>query len=180
MLEKGTFFFAVLGLMSGAQLASFRAHANSGVGDILRDADGNIRRMSQYAADLACHEQGSRLPTARELAIYSQGLGARGIRETNYPGVVTTDALVTAEIEQMQAGGYIPIVVENAHGQWVVDFYFNLAGYQRPAGDLGNDLFWTSSGRTDVTDLAYYLTGADSDFIYTYRGYDGGAVRCIR
>jgi hypothetical protein len=138
--------------------------------------------MNQYDAERTCREQGTRLPTARELAVYSQSLGARGIRETAHPGVVTSDTTVRAEIEQMDRDGYPPIYVANSSGQRAVDFYFNYSGYQRPAGDLGNLWFWSSSVPPDASAYAYLLSGLSGDVAYYYRSYAGdlSAVRCVR
>jgi hypothetical protein len=138
--------------------------------------------MNQYDAERTCREQGTRLPTARELAVYSQSLGARGIRETAHPGVVTSDTTVRAEIEQMDRDGYYPIYVANSSGQIAVDFYFNYSGYQRPAGDLGNLWFWSSSVHPVVSDSAYSLDGDGGYIAYVSRsdGTYNSAVRCVR
>jgi hypothetical protein len=122
------------------------------------------------------------LPTARELAVYSQSLGARGIRETAHPGVVTSDTTVRAEIEQMDRDGYYPIYVANSSGQRAVDFYFNSSGYQRPAGDLGNLWFWSSSVHPVFSDSAYNVNGVNGVFGLDLRSpySDGSAVRCVR
>ena len=184
MKQKWILSLSVLSLAVGAQLLSLRAEAQvvGTLGDILRDANGRVRHMNQYDAERTCREQGTRLPTARELAVYSQSLGARGIRETAHPGVVTSDTTVRAEIEQMDRDGYYPIYVANSSGQRAVDFYFNYSGYQRPAGDLGNLWFWSSSVHPDYSNVAYVLYGyygfIDGDDRSS--GYVSSAVRCVR
>jgi hypothetical protein len=165
-----------------ARIRELEGSTGSGLGDILRDADGRVRHMNQYDAERTCREQGTRLPTARELAVYSQSLGARGIRETAHPGVVTSDTTVRAEIEKMDRDGYYPIYVANRSGQRAVDFYFNHWGYQRPPGGLGNLWFWSSSAHPFDSDYAYYLDGYDGGIAYVNRSYDDdyGAVSCVR
>lgn len=165
-----------------ARIRELGGSAPVALGDILRDSNGRVRHMNQYDAERACREQGSRLPTARELAVYSQSLGARGIRETAHPGVVRTDSTVQAETEQMERDGYYTIYVANASSQPAVDFYFNYSGYQRPAGDLANYFFWSSSVLPDYSFSAYGLNGGNGfidDFNRSYDG-DGSAVRCVR
>ena len=166
-----------------ARIRELEGSASPGrLGDILRDTAGNVRHMSQFDAERTCRELGARLPTARELAVYSQSLGARGIRETTHPGVVTTDSTVSAEIEQMDRDGYYPISVANSSGRRAVDFYFNNSGYQRPAGDLGNYWFWSSSVHPDYSNSAYLLNGFHGYVDYYSRSYASayGAVRCVR
>ena len=163
-----------------ARIRELEGSTGSGLGDILRDANGRVRHMNQYDAERTCREQGTRLPTARELAVYSQSLGARGIRETAHPGVVMSDTTVRAEIEQMDRDGYYPIYVANSSGQSSVDFYFNYSGYQRPAGDLGNLWFWSSSVHTYLG--AYGLSGKNGLIGPVNRSYvsDASAERCVR
>jgi hypothetical protein len=186
MKAKWTFILSTLSLALGAQLISLRAEAqvgsSPGLGDILRHTSGNVRHMKQYDAERTCRELGTRLPTARELAVYSQSLGARKIRETTHPDVATTDSTVRAEIAQMDRDGYYPIYVANPSGQRAVDFYFNDSGYRRPAGDLGYYWFWSSSVHPDFSNNAYLLSGFGGGFQYYNRSdYDGVAeVRCVR
>jgi len=151
------------------------------LGDIVKDAHGKVRTMNQYDADKYCKSIGSRLPTARELALYSQSLGARGILETSYSGIDSASSKVQTEITQMDKEGYYPIYTKNSAEKTVVDFYFNYSGYQRPAGDLGNYSFWSSSVHPYSSNFAYYLYGYDGVIYFDYRSYDDlNAVRCVR
>lgn len=79
----------------------------------------------------------------------------------------------------MDNDGYYPIYTRNDAGQRVVDFYFNYSGYQRPAGDLGSNWFWSSSVHPDRSYYAYYLNGHFGVIVSAYRDDDGGAVRCV-
>lgn len=49
--------------------------------------------MNQYEAEDYCRSQGYRLPTARELALYSRSLGGEGISETTKTGFYPVKAL---------------------------------------------------------------------------------------
>ena len=136
------------------------------VGDIARNTDGSIRYMNQADAINYCTSQGQHLPSARELAQLAQSLGAAGISET-------------------AKDGYYQVSAKNADGK-ADTFYFSYAGYNRPAGDLGNNWFWSSSVNSDDSYNAFYLYGLNgvvgnfgvvgSDL----RDYDGNAVRCAR
>ena len=179
MKAKWTLGFSMLSLVAGAQLFSLRADCAE-LGEIVRNANGSVRPMTQYHAEIYCKEHGTRLPTAREFAVYSQRLGARGIRETAYPGVAYSNAAVQAEISQMDGSGYGPIYVYVPRsGQSAVDFYYAYGGYQRPAGDLGSHWFWSSSIYPDNPDLAYGLVGDFGYFFWGNRSNTSSLVRCV-
>jgi hypothetical protein len=183
MKQKWILSLSVLSLAVGAQLLSLRAEAqvSASLGDFLRDANGQVRRLSQYDAERACREQGTRLPTVRELAVYSQSLGARVIRETAHPGVLWSDSRVSAEIAQMDRDGYYPIYVANSSGQRAVDFYFNYSGYQRPAGDLGEMPCWSSSVRPNGSERTAYLLYGDDGSVFLWGDRSAlGPARCVR
>lgn len=166
-----------------ARIQEVLRNVTPALGDIVRNENGSVRHMNQYDADQYCRSRGSRLPTVRELALVSQSLGARGIRETAHAGVVRTEAAVQAEITQMSAAGYYPIYTMNGSNQPSVDFYFNYTGYQRPAGDLGSHFFWSSSVHPYYSSNAYYLYGGNGViFSAGFRSYYDvdSAVRCVR
>ena len=108
-----------------------------------------------------CHDKGMRLPTARELALASQSMGAKGISET-------------------KKDGYYLVKGSDSSGK-PDPFYFNNKGYRRPAGELGNYWFWSSSGHPDYSGNAYILVGTYGyiDGVY-YRHYSSNAVRCVQ
>jgi hypothetical protein len=189
-----TNFFVSLSVLSWvlvAQLVSSRGHAQEVggevsaapvLGEILRDENGEVLHLNHWDAERKCHLRGGRLPTARELAEYSQGLGARGIRETSHPGMSTTDwRTVRSEIEQMGRDGYYPIYVTNRLGQQAVDFYFNYSGYQCPTNESGSFWFWSSSVRPEDTNDAYSLSSDVGVVGHVPRRYDASssAVRCM-
>ena len=133
------------------------------VGDIARNTDGSIRYMNQADAINYCTSQGQHLPSARELAQLAQSLGAAGISET-------------------AKDGYHPVSAKNADGK-ADTFYFRYAGYNRPAGDLGNNWFWSSSVLSGYSAYAFGLYG-DSGGVGVVdrdnRASSLHAVRCAR
>ncbi|MGK5083042.1 hypothetical protein WDW37_07025 [Bdellovibrionota bacterium FG-1] len=129
--------------------------------DIVRNADGKVRHMYQTEADSYCRNQGQRLPTTRELALYAQSRGAQGISETpkfDYDLIKGSDSLGNPD-----------------------NFYYSNRGYQRPAGDLGSQYFWSSSvTRDDFSFFAYHMGGEDALFLIGSGGDNYGSVRCLR
>lgn len=119
--------------------------------------------VSQYKAERICADEGMRLPTARELALVAQSLGAQGISET-------------------KKDGYYLVKGSDSAGN-PDHFYFSYKGYKHPAGDLGSKWFWSSSVHPDFSSNAYLLVGDDGDIGNVYRSYDYhivSAVRCVR
>jgi hypothetical protein len=89
---------------------------------------------------------GGRLPTVRELAIYAQSLGARGIRESKYAGLRAAYPQVVAEEAQMYSDGYqaVEVPLEGDPTQGAIAFYYDGSGYKPPGNDFGNVFFWSS------------------------------------
>ena len=143
-----------------ARLAVLLKNIAPNLTDIVRNADGSVRHMNQYDADSYCRNQGQRLPTARELALYSQSLGAQGISETKKDGYYLVKGSDSAGIPD--------------------NFYFSSKGYQRPSGDLGSFWFWSSSVHPDFSDNAYVLYGDNGGIDGDRGGFDINAVRCVR
>lgn len=149
--------------------------------EVLRDANGNIRYMTQFEASGvnpntgikekpdACEAAGKgHLPTAREFMEYSQTRGAKGILEANQVDPYKVPA------------GYNFISVINPNGQ-KDEFYFNSTGYQRPEGDLGWKWFWSSSIPSIFDPIKYAASFISSDGVINYVGRDddSDAVRCM-
>ncbi len=153
--------------------------------EIARNADGSVRHMNRFQAATYCREQGSRLPTVRELAMCSHAHGAVGIRETSHTGVWTGDDAVQKEIWLMKRDGYVAIQrqypsEENGLKHRAVDFYFNPSGYHRPAGDSGSYWFWSSS--ESEFHRAHVLYGINASIHSFENSNDLGlsSVRCAR
>ncbi len=137
-------------------------------GDIVRNSDGSILYMSQFDAVDYCANQGMHLPSARELAQLSQSLGARGIKEDyEFPGPAA-----------YYNPGYIPVNGKNSDGK-IDSFYFDFHGYNRPAGDLGNNWFWSSSVNRYYIGDAFILDGRDGDVFRFPQSVSHVAVRCV-
>ncbi len=115
--------------------------------------------MTQSDAMSYCANQGMHLPSARELAELSASLGAAGISET-------------------PKAGYYLVSAINADGK-SDKFYFSYAGYKRPAGDLGNNWFWSSSVDSSNSDYAYYLYGINGFVDVFFLDHNKLAVRCV-
>lgn len=160
-------------LLFSLSLASFSqagvAIAPPSLSELIRDSDDTVKLVRQFDGDRLCRNQGNRLPTIRELALYAQSLGAEGISETPRPGfklIEGADAIGRAD-----------------------NFYFSAKGYRPPAGEL-SEYYWWSSSPSHVTDWHGDAVGAyvfDSktgrlgvaQYLYmSYYIYE--AVRCLR
>lgn len=130
--------------------------------DIARNADGSVKSiMDQADAIHYCANQGAHLPSARELAQLSMSLGAKGI----------VDACDRSDKKCYS------VKATNADGS-SDNFNFSYAGYQRPAGELGNNWFWSSSVFSNFSGFAFVLNGYYGDVVYDVR-YVNFAVRCV-
>lgn len=149
-----------LGLAAvGVLLATGIAHADVQLSPMAKIADGSIQAVDHFMAIQYCDNHKMRLPTAREWAIHSQSLGAKGIRETRYADVPRSDQRVITERDRMIGEGYYPTYRLNSTKQIVVDFYFNEAGYRRPTGPQGDYFFWASSVVPSLPNYAYGFNG---------------------
>ncbi len=131
--------------------------------DFRRKSDGSPMTMDQRRAVQYCAINGAHLPTARELALLAMSFGARGIVDS-----CGSDK----ECSQERA--------KNADGT-VDTFYFSSAGYQRPAGDLGDYSIWSSSISSRNSKYAFTFSGSlgvVSDFA-DRDSDDHIAVRCV-
>lgn len=87
-----------------------------------------------------CKERGMHLLSSRELAIFAETTGAKGIRETAYPGSSTTSPEVEAEAAKMAQEKYF-VVTDYENKSF---FYYNGEGYRSPL--LPEPIyFWSSS-----------------------------------
>ena len=144
------------------QLAKLTKNLAPNLSDIAKDEEGNVLHLNQLDAEKYCKEQGMRLPTIRELALYAQSLEAAGISETKKEELYL--------VKGSDAAG------NSDH------FYFSHKGYKRPKGDLGKYWFWSSSVHPDYTFSAYVLNGNNGDVGLDVSSYinDFNAVRCVR
>jgi len=145
------------------QIAERKADLAKLLKDVTPELTGILKTgVSQHEAENICLDKGMRLPTARELALVAQSLGAQGISET-------------------KKDGYYLVKGSDSVGN-PDRFYFSYKGYKRPAGDLGNKWFWSSSVHPDVSNSAYTLYGVNGVIDFDERSYDvsSNAVRCVR
>ncbi len=116
--------------------------------DIVKDDNNRVIIMNHAEAIQYCSTHDARLPSARELAKLSMSLGSKGI----------VDA---CEKIDKQCGKYEPVSIYDGTPD---SFYFSSRGYQRPEGDLGKYVFWSSSIiKPYVTDFNGYSGGLDGD-----------------
>ena len=111
-----------------ARITEFQAGQIPAFLDIARHANGKVKYMNHKDAVQYCANQGAHLPSTRELAQLSTSLGAKGIVDS-----CGTDKNCRKII-------YIHNTDDSKD-----EFYFSSSGYSRPAGDLGNNWFWSSS-----------------------------------
>ncbi len=142
-----------------ARIQELQAGLAPQFGDIVRHADGSINYMSQSVAISYCAGKGMHLPSARELAQLATSMGAAGFSET-------------------PKKGYQAVQAWNADGEDDV-FYFSSVGYKSPAGDLGNNWFWSSSRYSVNPQRSYNLYGKGGDLILNERYFNYFAVRCV-
>jgi len=144
------------------QIAERKAAQAKLLKEVTPELTGILTGVSQYEAERICRNEGMRLPTARELALVAQSLGAEGISET-------------------KKNGYYLVKGSDSIGN-PDHFYFSNKGYKRPAGELGNKWFWSSSVHPVYSNSAYRLNG-NHGYIYDYNrsNYNYNyAVRCVR
>jgi uncharacterized protein (TIGR02145 family) len=131
--------------------------------DIAKNADGKPKYMNQAEAIYYCLNQGAHLPSARELALLAMSLGARGIVDS-------------CGSDNRRCFSY---KAENADGSYD-SFKFSYEGYQRPAGDLGDNWFWSSSVHKSMSYYSYILRGQSGHVGIDSRTRTRNvAVRCV-
>lgn len=94
---------------------------------VARDPDGKVKYMNIIEAVQHCENNGSHLPSARELAQFSVNLGAKGIVEVCDAGDDYCQKIEAKNIDGKNDS-----------------FYFSSAGYRPPEGDLGKVWFLSS------------------------------------
>ncbi len=151
-------------------------------GEIIKNPDGSVHKVSLADAPFYCAGPDKHLPTAREFAEFAQSQGAKGIRETAFAGAPLWQ--VSSEIAQNEKEGFYPIY-ETVVGQGTtVDFYFNETDYKKPPGDFGQNWFWSSSRGSPETydrgDNMSYGFSVGFGIVYYTDGYSYGAVVCAR
>ena len=129
--------------------------------DIARDDHGNVLHKNQYEAERYCRDHDSRLPTARELALWAVKHGA--------------------SISEHPRDGYYKVDGSDPEGR-PDPFYFNYSGYRGLTETLRRYWYWSSSVVPGDSYVAYYLNGDNGDIDNDDRSdnNDDNAVRCVR
>lgn len=129
--------------------------------DVAKNADGSVLHLNQYDADSYCRNQGQRLPTARELGLYAQSLGAEGIIET-------------------EKDGFLPVNGSDSAGH-PDNFYYSFFHYRRAAGDSEANAYWSSSVDPEHSNVALAMNNDMGVILGLNREFAGmGAVRCVQ
>jgi uncharacterized protein (TIGR02145 family) len=134
--------------------------------------------VTQAEAKMICARKGMRLPTARELALFSQSRGAQEIQEIHKD--IHKDIIDTKmnNDEPFFKDGAILIKGRDKMGNPDY-FYYNFNGYKHPDEEV-NYKFWSSSTRpeSEYSDY-YYLMDTNEGLITSdWRGYRY-SVRCV-
>ena len=139
--------------------------------------------MSRPEATRYCRDYGG-LPTSRQLIQLSNTLGPAAFRETAFPGVPARDnPAVGEEMRQMFAAGYSVVWADDTRPGLaaIVDFYYNISGYQFPGGDVGRHFFFSALASPGGVHVGYNLNDVKA---YSDRFWDyfprHWAVRCAR
>jgi hypothetical protein len=148
---------------------------------IARNSDGDVLYMRQDEALRYCKLHGSLLPSARDLALLTMSLGAKGIRDTAYPGISIEDPKVKAEITRNNGEGYFERLIRSQTGDLNILFYFSSSGY-KGSKDFSNDWFWSSAAAPYNPKDGFVLNGLVGDLEVWGSGWgvDGLAgVACL-
>lgn len=162
-------------------LASGIAHAGTiDAEGVLRNDDGSIRYVPFEEVRGRSHDGSGAgpdicerefpgwnlyLPTIRDLAMIAQAAGAKGVLEWPRNTLHWSYRLVKAI----------------NRGRGFEKFYFSSQGYVRPAGDVGDNKFWSSSTYASWIPGSYVLNGRTGGIEHGVAEYvKVAAVRCVR
>ena len=128
--------------------------------DLEKNEDGQLVFFRDHLnAEKYCFNNGTRAPTARELAMHAESLGAHGISQTPITGSVLIEAIDPDGKEDR--------------------FYYSSKGYIQPGGDYGGVVMWSSS-KTKVNAPWSTVWGMHSeDGVLTNTDPLNGAIRCV-
>ena len=162
-MKKNLLLLLCIFLPSGISLAMQKPHLSKYPTYIIAGEE-YIWILDEANASKFCRSLGGHLPSAREIALYYQSLGAIGIIEFE---------------DHIESDGSSLIDVTNSDGKHD-HFYFNKKGYQ-PALDNGRHLLWIRSSSVFWSNVPVLFNDADADFhSETYKGNQPvPAFRCI-
>lgn len=137
------------------------------LGEVVRNADGSIRKMSQYQAEKYCNDQedyGTHLPSAYELAL---AMNASGVSYTGQYGYFPIPS------------GYDNLDAYYDYGSFAADKIVGTpAGGDLTREELTNNYFWTSSV-PGFRVLGYIFHGSRGIITNADRNVEA-AVRCVK
>jgi hypothetical protein len=167
------FVVGVLATSAGAEESSPR------LGPVERDDTGRVLALPHFSGDAYCKQRGARLPTVRQLAMYAQSQGAKGIRRTEFENLPGSDARVKNEIEEMKQERYYPIFRSDDFR--LIDFYYSSEGYRPPSGEEGRRWIRSRSYHQVIV-TPYILLGDSGEIAYEYwrnPNFSLEALRCL-
>jgi hypothetical protein len=149
-----------------------------------------ILEMNQLDAESYCKQQGTRLPTIRELATYAQAeRNVKGIAKTNYPDIDVESSDVQSEIDKMNNNFYEPVYKIGKNNALTIDFYFSNTFASDNYVEPLSYRIWSSSPapiRADIVletkPLMAYVLNLAGNYLdaINVRNVEANAVRCIK
>lgn len=150
------------------------------LGDIFKRDNGTVIYTTKTLAEKRCEKQGLRLPTFRDYAEYAISFGAK-IRESGHKGVNSNDPKVAPEIIQnMQDGFELQTARLSENGRDVIDYYYSNKGYTRPAEEMEESCFWTTTPALDFGSWSFSVFCNRDGKKSTASQNASLAVRCIQ
>lgn len=151
--------------------------------DAARGEDGKILSMNYEDAKNYCAGRGSRLPSAREFALFAMSLGGRPLIETRHPDLSPEENAIHAEMNAMSFSNYNYVFKMDDGKKPVVDFYASFSGdgseYRRPNNDLGDHWYWSESQHPYMSHTVYSLDARNGRIQPADKKMPHGAARCI-
>lgn len=188
------YVFSMIAILIGAGSAP-SAYA---LGKLARNSDGSLLLLNQLDAERYCEANGSRLPSALELAEAAKRQGAQ-VRHTQFGGVFvdydshqgivnpSVEAL-RAEVREAEAAGFITIYFSSEFYRLrQVGFYYDSSKYKSNRYEQEPYECWSSTTvsrdplgpvRGLVNNDAYKFNSRDGSLSTTSRAYALASVRC--
>jgi hypothetical protein len=176
------FLFLVLSFSS---VLTYADETNLRFHPIVTNWMGWPQMMNHMAAEDYCRQIGASLPDVREFALFAKQNGAKGIRETKYPGVPYDDERVRQELDQAQREGYADqsdyignLISEGSiTSNTYIQFYYSVDGYRMPNQQY-SEKFWTSKKDNMMRNSYLTFSGPDG-YMFSYSGDNKYAVICV-
>ncbi len=143
---------------------SLNTFASAGFMDVVKDKDEKVMRRHYSWAQEYCSDQGTSLPSARQLAHLAMNLGAKGIVNS---------------CDNSDKECYLVEAVNEDGARDI--FYYSQEGFKPAEGDLGNNTFWSSSSiiNPSTTRNGIALSGFTGSLFYANRYFSYRAILCL-